>query len=172
MIIRLSKEVMGQYVEQLLAIDNNIYHKMGHMYSTEMWSGDNFLCDRQGKWKYSLISIDNDKVEGCVIVTEYTTEHLHINRFFVKPEKSGIGVGRQLVANLMGLLKGNEVKEINLFVSVINKNAIKFYEHNGFVCMQDGNLKEIMEKTGRDSYTNYSFFDENNYEYFAYKLQV
>lgn len=163
-IIRLNKQNIYHYLNQLIKIDNQICENIGSVYSKEKWSSESFLCDLPGKWIYSIVGLEHNDVVGCAIVTECVPNKLHVNRFFVAEEYRKSGYGRELI----DFLKDNiGSKHLNLFVNTKNINAISFYQDNGLTKAMGSKFQIIMELYKRKECLDNCFFDEDGISYFV-----
>jgi GNAT superfamily N-acetyltransferase len=83
----------------------------------------------------SVILYDNDIPVGLVMMAERERDGEHfinVGFFYVDPSKRGKGYGKELVKYADDYTLKRGYNSYFLRVSDINKNAVKFYEHNGF----------------------------------------
>jgi GNAT superfamily N-acetyltransferase len=83
----------------------------------------------------SVILYDNDIPVGLVMLAERERDGeqiINANFFYVKPSNRGKGYGKELVKYSDEYTRKHGYDSYFLRVSDINKNAIRFYEHNGF----------------------------------------
>ena len=67
--------------------------------------------------------------------------------YFIKPEYTGKGIGRDLLQHLIAEGKKSKVKNILANISSLNQGSINFHLQNGFE--ECGRLKKIGEKNGK-----------------------
>jgi len=103
-----------------------------HSYPDEYWGMDNLLFDLPGKYEYSLVSVNEETVNGYIIASRRNDTTIHIHKYFVRKDKTGMGVGTALFFYLKKLAKKDGVNTISLKVEYDNLKAIAFYSKKGF----------------------------------------
>lgn len=151
-VVRLTKQKMEQYYQQLIRLDAELVELMGEHFAMDKWTEQNFLSDYPGKWKYSVIALEDEAVLGVIIATSSEEGAVHINRFFVRCEEQKNGVGGKMLDTLEENLINQKINSVDLFVNVKNENAIRFYKKNGFCCLQFEYLKDKLNLTNRVGY--------------------
>lgn len=83
------------------------------------------------KWRnyWDGFSISSGKADDV-----YREEWARIRFLTVHPDYEGRGVGRVLAENCLRLAENNGEKLIALHTSEVMQNAMKLYEHLGFIC--------------------------------------
>lgn len=100
--------------------------------------------------KYVIFVREESKIVIGYILAEKQDNKYHILSFGVLPKLRSLGVGKQLIQNLIDFVKKTEnIKIISLNVHSKNKNAISFYVKNGFQT----------QKTLKDYYVGTNFSD-------------
>jgi GNAT superfamily N-acetyltransferase len=92
----------------------------------------------------SVILYDNYIPVGLVMIAEREREverFINVDFFYVEPSKRGKGYGKELVKYADDYTRKHGYYSYFLRVSDINYNAIKFYEHNGFVRVEDRDIE-------------------------------
>jgi L-amino acid N-acyltransferase len=66
---------------------------------------------------------------------------------YVQPKAQGLGIGKELMGNLLTLAKKNQLHTVIARIADGNENSIKLHKAHGFSCA--GILKEAGKKFGR-----------------------
>lgn len=138
MIIRkaTAKDVDNYRVLFKQAIEN--YSKMTGRkidYPTDAEINKDFLKFVNDKGKVYLLLEDEKILKGYLVANIIKTiwkQYGYIEDIFVLPSEQKKGFGKKLFKEFENLLKKEKIVDVRLSVNLINKNAIKFYEHLGF----------------------------------------
>lgn len=80
-----------------------------------------------------LVAEDEGEIIGFIICNNSPVfKKAVIENMFVKPEYRNKGIGKQLLATLLPLIKSTGCEYIALYTESDNKQAIEFYTKNGF----------------------------------------
>ncbi len=101
-----------------------------------------FESDIQNKQLY-ILEKDNRIVSAVAMCNKHIGENVgkwknpnahafYLSRFAVNPEYLKQGIGSLMVSKVKGIAKELDAEYLRLFVVIINKRAIQFYEKNGF----------------------------------------
>lgn len=98
-----------------------------------------------------LVSVEDEKIAGFATYGtfraksgfRFTVEH----SVYVRPEFSGIGIGKKLLANLIEVAKQQNLHAMIGCIDAENESSIRFHEKFGF--KKSGLLKETGFKFGR-----------------------
>ncbi|HOR53509.1 MAG TPA: GNAT family N-acetyltransferase, partial [Bacilli bacterium] len=101
-----------------------------------------FESDIQNKQLY-ILEKDNRIVSAVAMCNKHIGENVgkwknpnahafYLSRFAVNPEYLKQGIGSLMVSKVKGIAKELGAEYLRLFVVIINKRAIQFYEKNGF----------------------------------------
>ncbi|MCQ1535493.1 GNAT family N-acetyltransferase [Methanosarcina sp. KYL-1] len=123
-IIKLTKEILLENIEELIEIDSVIK-------INERWRHENFLVELNGKWDNSYVALREDTVAGFIICSIKNERTLHIHRFAVRKEFQNMGVGTQLITKVINSTN-HKLNSITLKVKTDNATAHNFYEKSGF----------------------------------------
>ena len=64
---------------------------------------------------------------------KYRRSHVaYISKLATNPDSQVIGIGTKLLTEIISILKGEDIKRIELIVELDNSKAIKFYKKLGF----------------------------------------
>ena len=87
---------------------------------------------------------------GIIQEVRIEEDNIHIGRFILDPEKTGLGLGKEALKEFIDFIFENEnIKSISLIVFDFNKNAKKLYEKLGFEIeevIETPKLKYIMKR--------------------------
>ena len=121
----LSREFLKQHIKEFISIAADI--------PLEAWKEENYLYELEGKWKYSVIVVnEKQSVIGFIIASD-KIETIHIHKFAVHPQYRSKGIGLLLLNYFEKNIKTNSKRKlISLYVDSENKGAIRFYEKSGF----------------------------------------
>jgi [ribosomal protein S18]-alanine N-acetyltransferase len=113
------------------------------------WSEEEFLrCLRQRNC-IGMVADQDDKVVGFMIYELHKTR-LHVLNFAVNPAARRSGIGRRMVAKLVGKLSQQRRTRIMLEVRETNLAAQLFFRSQGFRAVNV--LRDFYEDTTEDAY--------------------
>ena len=113
------------------------------------WTEEDFLkCLRQRNC-IGMVAELGDKVVGFMIYELHKTK-LHVLNFAVHPEFRRTGVGRQMVAKLIGKLSSHRRTKITLAVRETNLSAQLFFKMLDFRATKV--LRSYYEDSGEDAF--------------------
>lgn len=122
----------------------------------QAWSEEDFLrCLRQRNC-IGMVAEHNDRVVGFMIY-ELHKNKLHILNFAVQPRCRRQGVGRQMIAKLVGKLSSHRRTRISLEVRETNLAAQMFFRAQNFIALRV--LRNYYEDTGEDAYHMHFLLD-------------
>lgn len=124
MLLPLTKSEMTKRIKEILLIDQAIVG--------EGWSEENFLFDLPEKWELSRQILAHDLIAGFLIAS-HKNNAIHIHRLVVSNKFQNMGIGKQLVDEILAAARGRKIKLITLKVLSTNTDAIRFYERLRFV---------------------------------------
>ena len=110
----------------------------------EYWDSKNLCVDLNGKWEYSIASIEGDKIVGYIICS-IKNETLHIHKFMVYCLFRNYGMGSALLREFESSIM-LKFKTVTLKVHKENSKAIRFYEKNGFKIIEENTDLYLMKK--------------------------
>jgi ribosomal protein S18 acetylase RimI-like enzyme len=90
------------------------------------------------EFRLAVAELDGDLVGFCFSYVSRKPKYFKLEKFgfvgdlYVRPENRRAGVGHDLVKDAINFLARQKVSQIELLVSVKNKNAIQFWEAIGF----------------------------------------
>jgi ribosomal protein S18 acetylase RimI-like enzyme len=119
----LSRERMLESMEEIIRISNDIPH--------DDWTEQKYLKELPGKWELSRICCSGGEILGYIIASEKEPGTVHIHKFAVRKEARGRGLGRLMLQDLAGEVKG-ETRVISLKVYEDNSEAVGFYRKMNF----------------------------------------
>lgn len=99
------------------------------------WTEDDFIRSMHRANIVCIVVEDQDHVVGYMVY-EFTDDCLHIHNFAVDPDFRRQGVGRALVAKLIGKLSSHRRTEISLMVRESNLPAQLFFRDCGFKAVE------------------------------------
>ena len=125
--LKLTKKIVLKNIKELVDLDQVVE-------TNERWGHDHFLMELAGKWDNSFAVFDGEKIIGFIVCSIKIMDTLHIHRLAVKKEYQKMGVGTQLIGQVIDRLEKecSNISFITLKVGKINYYAQKFYEKNGF----------------------------------------
>jgi ribosomal-protein-alanine N-acetyltransferase len=113
------------------------------------WTEEEFLrCLRQRNC-IGMVAEQSERVCGFMIY-ELHKNKLHILNFAVHPDQRRLGIGRQMIAKLVGKLSSHRRTKITLAVRETNLSAQIFFRDMGFKAVRM--LKNYYEDSGEDAY--------------------
>jgi len=123
-IIPLNKETALANINRLIEINKVL--------DLDPWTVDNFLIDLDGKWRYSLIALENDQIVGFLICSVKENNILHIHKIAIVSKYQRRGVGTLLMKHLFSNCNEYNIKYISVKTKKNNVNAQRFYERQDF----------------------------------------
>lgn len=96
-VIKLDKGNMQLYLSDLVELEQLVFLKRGHLYSTEEWGESHFLADLPGKFDLSYGIVKGNKLVAFLIVSEPFPGVCHVHRVAVHPKHPGNNIGRKLM---------------------------------------------------------------------------
>ncbi|QVL31810.1 ribosomal protein S18-alanine N-acetyltransferase [Telmatocola sphagniphila] len=146
---RLQKEQLRVHIRWMIRRD------MPEVLQTEQnsfdyaWTEEEFLrCLRQRNC-IGMVAEQGERVVGFMIY-ELHKNKLHILNFAVHPEFRRLGIGRQMIAKLVGKLSSHRRTKITLAVRETNILAQVFYRDMSFKAVRL--LRNYYEDSGEDAY--------------------
>jgi ribosomal protein S18 acetylase RimI-like enzyme len=111
----------------IVTIDNNNKETIRQLF-IDNWGSD-FMVTKGKKHNFDdlegFVEMDNDKIVGVLTYkkTEYDIEIISLDSF-----TENIGIGTNLLNNVVTLAKGNHIQRLWLITTNDNLNALKFYQ--------------------------------------------
>jgi [ribosomal protein S18]-alanine N-acetyltransferase len=99
------------------------------------WSEDDFIRCLRKRNCIGMVAVHDDQVVGFMVYGLEKTK-LHILKFAVSKQFRRLGVGRQMVATLVGKLSTGRRNRIALEVRETNLSVQMFFRENGFQATQ------------------------------------
>ncbi len=96
-----------------------------------IWDITNFQKDLLNKWKLSKIMIKDNQLIGYAVLSEKSTECVHLHRLVINPLHTNKGLGSSFLKNLITDLKVN-YKFLSLKANKKNEFIESFYRKIGF----------------------------------------
>jgi [ribosomal protein S18]-alanine N-acetyltransferase len=122
------------------------------------WCEEEFLRVLRQRNCIGMVAECGERVVGFMIY-ELHKNKLHVLDFAVHPDTRRQGVGRQMVAKLVGKLSNHRRTRIVLSVRETNLPAQLFYRIQGFRALEV--VREYYQDTGEDAYTMAYMLDES-----------
>jgi ribosomal-protein-alanine N-acetyltransferase len=113
------------------------------------WCEEEFLRVLRQRNCIGMVAEHGERVVGFMIY-ELHKSRLQVLNFAVHPEVRRQGVGRQMVAKLLGKLSSHRRTRINLMVRESALGSQLFYRSQGFKATEV--VREMFEDTGEDAY--------------------
>jgi len=173
-VIALTKEIMKQYLPQIVELDRSLIEKMGELYSNISWDEENFLLDLKGKWNYSKIVFKKENLIGFWVVSTIIPRNIHTHRVAIEPTYQGKGIGKIMFhAIIDDVLKRDKIDYMTLEVNTQNINAVNFYEKLGFIRMKKPQINNYLLKKERQALIFNDFLREKDQsEFYVYKMKI
>ena len=122
------------------------------------WCEEEFLRVLRQRNCIGMVAEYGERVVGFMIY-ELHKNKLHVLDFAVHPDFRRQGVGRQMVAKLVGKLSSHRRTRIALSVRETNLSAQLFYRIQGFRALEV--VREFYQDTGEDAYHMVYLLDES-----------
>jgi ribosomal-protein-alanine N-acetyltransferase len=129
-----------------------------HTSSEFPWCEEEFLRVLRQRNCIGMVAEYGERVVGFMIY-ELHKNKLHVLDFAVHPDFRRQGVGRQMVAKLVGKLSSHRRTRIALSVRETNLGAQLFYRIQGFRAQEV--VREYYQDTGEDAYSMVYMLDES-----------
>ena len=89
-------------------------------------------CDKIRKLENAFSIFNDDEFVGIIQEIRSSKDSIHIGRFVINPEKTGMGLGSMALKEFLKYIFGNkDVNSITLSVFDSNKVAKNLYEKQG-----------------------------------------
>ncbi len=121
------------------------------------WCEEEFLRVLRQRNCIGMVAELGERVVGFMIY-ELHKSRLTVLNFAVAPDARHQGVGRQMVAKLVGKLSGHRRTKIHLQVRESNLSAQLFYRVLGFRATEV--VRDFYEDTGEDAYVMQYYLDD------------
>jgi hypothetical protein len=147
-IIKLSKNVLEHYINDVILLENMEYEQNTTKYANERWHKINYTKDVEDKWHYSLCAVDKNtnKLVGLCIVSKWSN-NLHINRVVIQSEFRGylsrsedFSISKLFYSKLDDSAKQDKIKSLTVQVSYDNYAVVKKYIKYGYVILESTDL--------------------------------
>jgi phosphinothricin acetyltransferase len=141
------------YKKEVIDIFNYFVENTTSAYRAEKVSYDFFenLIDEDVVTAYAILNEVNTVIGFCTL-EKYknisTFSDLGDCMYFIKPEMTGKGIGKNTLSVLEKDAMQNGIKKIVVDISDENEKSIEFHKKNGFV--EYGRLEKCWKKFGRD----------------------
>lgn len=120
----------------------------------EQWMGSQvsypLTYDKIEKLENKFSIFNEKEFIGMIQEVRIEKDNIHIGRFVLNPQKTGLGFGTEVLKEFINLIFKNEkIKSISLTVFDFNKNARRVYDKLGFEVDEivvNPKLKYIMKK--------------------------
>ena len=120
----------------------------------EQWMGNKVSypldCDKIRKLENVFSIFNDDEFVGIIQEIRSSIDSIHIGRFVINPEKTGMGLGSMALKEFLKYIFDNKnVNSITLSVFDSNKVAKNLYEKQGFIIektIEKPKLKYIMRR--------------------------
>jgi ribosomal-protein-alanine N-acetyltransferase len=122
------------------------------------WCEEEFLRVLRQRNCIGMVAEYGERIVGFMIY-ELHRNKIHVLDFACHPEFRRQGVGRQMVAKLVGKLSNQRRSRIALFLRETNLSAQLFFRVMGFRAMEV--VREHYPDTGEDAYTMHYHMDES-----------
>ena len=142
-----------KYKKETIDIFNYYIEHTTSAYRSEKVDYDFFsaLVDENVVCAYAVMNNSNDVIGFCML-EKYknirTFNELGDCMYFIKPEMTGKGVGRNMLSLIENDAKQNGIKKLVVDISDENEKSIAFHKKHGFV--EYGRLKNCWWKFGRN----------------------
>ena len=107
-------------------------------------------CDKIRKLENVFSIFSDDEFVGIIQEIRSSKDSIHIGRFVINPEKTGMGLGSMALKEFLKYIFDNKnVNSITLSVFDSNKVAKNLYEKQGFIIektIEKPKLKYIMRR--------------------------
>ena len=151
-----------KYKKETIDIFNYYIEHTTAAYRSEKVDYDFFsaLVDENVVCAYAVMNNSNDVIGFCML-EKYknirTFNELGDCMYFIKPEMTGKGVGRNMLSLIENDAKQNGIKKLVVDISHENEKSIAFHKKHGFV--EYGRLKNCWRKFGRNIGIVYMYKD-------------
>lgn len=88
-----------------------------------------------------LVAVENKKVIGFAQTIRTNKETAELDRIFIIPEKTGKGIGTQLLNKTVDALKRENFHKLTVRAGKDETLARKFYEKNGFQLVEETTIQ-------------------------------
>ncbi len=122
------------------------------------WSEEEFLRVLRQRNCIGMVAEQGERIVGFMIY-ELHRNRIHVLDFAVHPDFRRQGVGRQMIAKLVGKLSAQRRNRIALLVRETNVPAQFFFKMVGFRAVEVA--REAFEDTGEDGYEMLYHLDES-----------
>ena len=152
----------AKYKKETIDIFNYYIEHTTAAYRSEKVQYDFFenFVDENVVSAYVAMNICNDVIGFCML-EKYknirTFNELGDCMYFIKPEMTGKGVGRNMLSLIENDAKQNGIKKLVVDISDENEKSIAFHKKHGFV--EYGRLKNCWRKFGRNIGIVYMYKD-------------
>ena len=152
----------AKYKKETIDIFNYYIEHTTAAYRSEKVDYDFFsaLVDDDVVSAYAIMNNANDVIGFCIL-EKYknirTFNELGDCMYFIKPEMTGKGVGREIVSLLENDAKLYGMKKLVVDISDENEKSIAFHKKHGFI--EYGRLKNCWRKFGRNIGIVYMYKD-------------
>jgi ribosomal protein S18 acetylase RimI-like enzyme len=116
----------------------------------EAYSAEFFLTMSRAQGRYFRVArhVEGGRVTGFIVGCRKPGLEGSVLLFAVDPDYRGQGLGRALFRDVQQQLMLDDVRLLNLEVRPDNRNAIQFYQREGF---RVGGVEEAVYKDGSDA---------------------
>jgi [ribosomal protein S18]-alanine N-acetyltransferase len=122
------------------------------------WCEEEFLRVLRQRNCIGMVAEHGERIVGFMIY-ELHRHKIHVLDFACHPDFRRRGVGRQMIAKLVGKLSGQRRNRISLYVRETNLSAQLFYRILGFRATEV--VREHYADTGEDAYAMAYHLDES-----------
>lgn len=122
----LTKDLAELYSNEIIAIIKS-------MADYQYWEKEHLLSEREMKWNFSQIVLNNRILVGFIISSLKENNTAHIHKYAIKEEYRSIGIGRKMQDEFISNLKVNypKIEQVTLNIYKENTRGIQFHIKNG-----------------------------------------
>ena len=146
----LNKELMLHHLDEILKIERDTSYRLGSDSYGSPWLKDNFLSDREGKWKFSTAVISEGKLLSYLVSSQWLN-NLHGHRMAMQvylATEIKILLQKALYRKQREIIKLRGIEMTTAMVPENNKSTINYYLKEGWVELDKKELLEFIK--GRD----------------------
>ena len=141
---------MVRHLDEILKIERDTSDRLGKDSYGSPWLEDNFLSDREGKWKFSTAVILEEELLSYLVSSQWLN-NLHGHRMAMQIDlttETKILLQKELYRKQQEIVKSNGIDMTTAMVPEQNKSTINYYLKEGWNELNKDELLEFIK--GRD----------------------
>ncbi len=144
--LTLDKDLLEKHFPVIMEIEKATSLALGPKKYGAPWVESNFRLEREGKWKFSCVSLMDNILQGFLISSVWSN-NIHVHRLAVRTtltSREKVAVQKSLYSHQHELAKLGKIRWTSTNVAEDNLATLRFYEKEGWDQMNELQLQQFI----------------------------